>query len=188
MKKTLLIIILSFSTFSFSQGLSLNYSSSNTVSLELSNVFDNTLIGVNCSFYVGNPNIASFMPINNMQQFNNTNPNNYFKDYFTTPHNAIFATIGHQSNRLSFAMRLGMQNTSNYTTYGGDKFSNSYSPFYYKEVTPYDLLLGVSFAYKLEDDFALNLGYDNFNNLTFGFTVYWGKSNFTNHLCKKQLM
>jgi hypothetical protein len=76
-------------------------------------------------------------------------------------------------------MRLGTQNSSQYTT-----FTNNTSCFYYKETTPYDLLVGVSLGYKLEDDFAINAGYDNFNRTTVGFTVYWGKSHHANHMCK----
>jgi hypothetical protein len=39
-------------------------------------------------------------------------------------------------------------------------------------------------GYKLEDDFGLNAGFDNFNGITAGITIYWGKSHHTNHMCK----
>jgi hypothetical protein len=180
-----IIAILLFSVASYSQGVNIEYGMSKTLTIGASKESNGSTFGINCSFYTGNPDIASFMPIGSMEQFSTTHPNKYFKDYFTTPHNAIFATVGNHSGKLLFAMRIGMQNSCNYTTYGGDSTSSSYSPFYYKEVTPYDLLLGVSFSYNLEDDFALNAGFDNFNKITLGMTVYFGRSHHTNHMCKK---
>jgi hypothetical protein len=174
--KKILILILLISIKSFSQGLSFHYGTTNTITTELSGHCNDgkTLIGINYTFYVGNPPIASYMPIDTP-----TPTNLNFKDNFTTPHNAMFLTIGNQSKHLSMAMRLGIQNSTEYTT-----FTNNTSCFYYKERTPYDLLVGVSLGYKLEDDFALNAGYDSFNRTTIGFTVYWGKSHHTNHMCK----
>jgi hypothetical protein len=175
MKKILILIIL-FSVKSFSQGFSIHYGTPNTITTELSGNFNDgkTVIGINYSFYVGNPAIASYMPIDTP---NPTNLN--FKDNFSKPHNAMFLTIGNQGKHLSMAMRLGVQNSTQYTT-----FTDGTSPFYYKQTTPYDLLVGVSLGYKLEDDFAINAGYDSFNRTTIGFTVYWGKSHHTNHMCK----
>jgi hypothetical protein len=174
--KKILILILLISIKSFSQGLSFHYGTSSTITTELSGNFNDgkTVVGINYSFYVGNPDIASYMPINTA-----TPTNLYFKDNFSKPNNAMFITIGNQSKHLSTAIRLGMQNSTQYTT-----FTNNTSCFYYKETTPYDLLVGVSLGYKLEDDFAINVGYDNFNRTTIGFTIYWGKSHHTNHMCK----
>jgi len=185
MKNLLLGALLLLSTLCFSQGFSIDYGIAKTITLGVSKESNTTTFGINCSLYTGEPNIASFMPIGSMEQFNVTHPNHYFKDYFTTPHNAIFATIGNHSGNVLIAMRIGMQNSCNYSTYGGDSTSTSYSPFYYKEVTPYDLLLGLSFRYNLENDFAINAGFDNFNKITMGMTIYFGKSHHTNHMCKK---
>lgn len=175
MKKLALLIIL-LGSKSFSQGLGIYYGSTDTITGEISGHCndDKTVIGINYSFYFGNPDIASYIPIGTATPIGLS-----IKDNFLTPHNAIFITVGNQGKRLSFSMRLGTQNSSQYTT-----FTNNTSCFYYKETTPYDLLVGVSLGYKLEDDFAINAGYDNFNGTTVGFTVYWGKSHHTNHMCK----
>jgi len=170
MRKILLLIL--FSINSFSQNLSISYGTPNTITSELSQNYNRTLIGVNYSFYIGNPPIASYMPLDS------PNPKDlYVKDNFSTPRNAFFITIGKQDKNLSMSMRLGIKNYSKYTT-----FTDRTNCFYYKEPTNYNLLLGASIAYKLEDDFALNYGYDNFNKNTFGFTIYWGKSH--KHICK----
>lgn len=175
MKKLLVLgAILLFSVMSYGQGVSIHYGMSETVTVEVSNELNGNLIGVGGSFYMGNPNIASYMPINTP-----TPTDLYFKGSFRTPRNAMFMVIGHQGDNLSFLMRLGAQNSYNYTT-----FTNNTSCFYYRNTTPYDLLVGVELAYKVEDDFAFNVGYDNFNDITLGFTIYWGKSHHTNHMCK----
>jgi len=174
MKKILLGVLLLLSTLSFSQGLSLHYSTADTFTIGVSDTTEGRILGLNCSFFVGNQNTASYMPLSSIPDANYT-----YKDDFTTPHTAIFGTIGHQGDKLSFIMRLGIQNTYKYIRY-----TKNSAPYYYRQATPYDLLIGINLGYKLEDDFAVNVGFDNFNRTTIGITIYWNKSHHTNHMCK----
>jgi hypothetical protein len=174
MKKLLLGALLLLSTMSFSQGLSLHYSTVDTFTIGLSHTTDSRILGVNCSFFVGAQNTASYMPLSSTPDASYT-----YKDEFTTPHTAIFGTIGHQGDHLSLTMRLGVQNTYKYVRY-----TKNSAPYYYRQSTPYDLLTGINLGYKVEDDFAFNVGFDNFNKITIGITVYWNKSHHTKHMCK----
>lgn len=174
MKKLLLGALLLLSTISFSQGLSLHYSTADTFTIGLSNTTDGRILGANYSFFVGNQDTASYMPLPSVPDASYT-----YKDDFTTPHTAIFGTIGHQGDHLSLTMRLGIQNTYKYTRY-----TKNSAPYYYRQSTPYDLLTGINVGYILEDDFAVNVGFDNFNRTTIGITIYWNKSHHTKHMCK----
>ena len=174
MKKALLGALLLLSTVSFSQGLSLHYGTKDTFTIGLSDTTDGRVLGVNCSFFVGDQNTASYMPLSSIPDVSYT-----YKDEFITPHTAIFGTIGHQGDHLSLTMRLGIQNTCKYTRY-----TKNSAPYYYREVVPYDLLTGINLGYKVEDDFAVNVGFDNFNRTTVGITIYWNKSHHAKHMCK----
>lgn len=174
MKKIVLGTLSILSTLSFSQGLTMSYGTNDTFTIGLLDTTDSRILGANCSFYVGNPNIASYMPLSSIPDLSYT-----YKDEFITPHTAFFGTIGHQGDNISMVMRLGIENEYKYVRY-----TKNSAPYYNRQLAPYDLLIGIGLGYKLEDDFTVNIGFDNFNRTTIGITIYWNKSHHTKHMCK----